>query len=118
MLLTLQTVKLPCPSVPSVRYYMGANHAPPLMARCDYLSEVFPEFRAELRPLKGHPSAGRNSMGYGRKIPTDYAIRLGSRWCRVYVCCFSNAGTAYINVKGYPFLVVLDSDLSSVRDCQ
>lgn len=96
---------------------MEANHAPPLMARCEYLSEVFPEFKAERRPFCGHHSAGRDSMGYGRKIPTDYAIRLGSRWYRVYVCQISNAGTAYINVKGHPFLVVLDGDLSSVRDC-
>ena len=88
------------------------------MARCNYLSEVFPEFKAERRPFCGHPNAGRDSMGYGRKIPTDYAIRLGSRWYRVYVCQTSNAGTAYINVKGYPFLVVLDGDLSSARDCQ
>jgi hypothetical protein len=87
------------------------------MSRCEYLSEVFPAFKAELRPFNGHPYAGRDSMGYGRKIPTNYAIRLGSRWHRVYVCCFSNAGTAYINVKDHPFLVVLDSDLSSVRDC-
>lgn len=88
------------------------------MARCEYLSEVFPAFRAELRPFKGRPGAGRDSIGYGRKIPTDYAIRLGSRWYRVYVCCFSNSGTAYINVKDHPFLVVDDGDLSSVRDCQ
>jgi hypothetical protein len=85
------------------------------MARGEYLAEVFPAFKAELRPFKGHPSAGR--MEYGRKIPTDYAIRLESRWYRVYVCQISNAGTAYINVKDHPFLVVLDGDLSSVKDC-
>ena len=87
------------------------------MSRCEYLNEVFPTFRAELRPFKGHPYAGRNQNGYGRKIPTDYVIRIGSRWYRVYVCCFSNAGTAYINAKGHPFLAILDGDLSSVRDC-
>jgi len=83
--------------------------------RCDYLGEVFPDFMAELRPFKGHPYAGRSQMGYGRKIPTDYAIRLGARWHRVYVCCFSNAGTAYIITKYYRFLVVLDGDLIGVR---
>ena len=100
-----------------MRYCMGAFKQLRTMARCEYLAEVFPDFLAERRPFTGHPCAGRNQMGYGRKIPTDYAIRLGSRWYRVYVCCFSNAGTAYINVKGYPFLVVLDGDLSAVRDC-
>jgi hypothetical protein len=87
------------------------------MSRCHYLNEVFPSFTAEHRPFKGHPGSGRDQMGYGRKIPTDYAIRLGSRWHRVYVCCFSNAGTAYINTKDHKFLVVLDGDLSAVRDC-
>lgn len=86
------------------------------MARCEYLAETFPDFAAELRPFMGNPYAGRNQLGYGQRIPTDYAIRLGSRWYRVYVCCFSNSGTAYINVKDHPFLVVLDGDLSGVRD--
>jgi hypothetical protein len=85
------------------------------MTRCFYLSEVFPNFIAELRPYKGRPWAGRDRQGYGRKIPTDYAVRLGNRWHRVYVCCFSNAGTAYIQTKDYFFLVVLDGDLASVR---
>jgi hypothetical protein len=96
---------------------MGANNKGAFMARGEYLAEVFPNFAAELRPFKGRPCSGRDSMGYGRKIPTDYAIRLESRWYRVYVCQISNAGTAYINVKDHPFLVVLDGDLSSVRDC-
>ena len=81
--------------------------------RCSYLGEVFPDFTVELRPFKGNPYAGRSRTGYGRKIPTDYAIRLGARWHRVYVCSFSNAGTAYIITKDHPFLVValLDGDL-------
>jgi hypothetical protein len=90
------------------------------MARCEYLAEVFPEFKAELRPFSGNPCAGRDRLGYGRKIPTDYVIRLGPRWHRVYVCCFSNAGTAYIKVKDHPFLVVLNGDLDAARgarDC-
>lgn len=85
------------------------------MSRCQYLREVFPDFVPELRPFRGHPETGRNSMGYGKKIPTDYAIRIGSRWHRVYVCCFSNAGTAYINTREHRFLVVLDGDVADVR---
>jgi hypothetical protein len=38
--------------------------------------------------------------GYGKKIPTSWMIRLpGSpRWRRLYVCCYSNSGTAYVTV--------------------
>ncbi len=104
------------PSYHSVVLYGSKRQEAP-MARCEYLAEVFPAFKAELRPFKGYPYSGRDSMGYGRKIPTDYAIRLESRWYRVYVCQTSNAGTAYINVKDHPFLVVLDGDLGSARDC-
>lgn len=53
-------------------------------------------------------------MGYGRKIPTDYMIRIGQKLYRVYCCCFSNIGTCYINTKYHKFLVVLDGDVSSI----
>lgn len=76
-----------------------------------YLPDVHPNYRAERRPFTGHPWSGRDSQGYGRKIPTDWMVQLGSRWHRVYVCCFSNTGTAYIATKDHPFLVVRDCDL-------
>ena len=36
--------------------------------------------------------------GYGRRIPTSRMVRLPgeNRWRRVYVCIFSNSGTAYV----------------------
>ena len=37
--------------------------------------------------------------GYGRRIPTVHQYKVGNRWRRVYVCIFSNAGTAYIEAK-------------------
>lgn len=39
------------------------------------------------------------ASGYGRRIPTEWMVQLpGSpRWRRVYVCCFSNSGTAYVD---------------------
>jgi hypothetical protein len=54
------------------------------------------------------PAYGRSADGYGRKIPTEYLVRTrqDSRWRRVYVCCYSNSGTAYIETKGCKFLVV------------
>lgn len=37
--------------------------------------------------------------GYGRKIPTVHMVQLpgSNRWRRVYVCVFSNSGTAYVD---------------------
>lgn len=41
-----------------------------------------------------------SASGYGRKIPTRYMVRIGNRWRRVYVCCISNSGTAYVGKPG------------------
>lgn len=53
------------------------------------------------------PRYGRSADGYGRKIPTRYQVQLkDKRWRRVYVCCFSNSGTAFIVTKAQPFLCI------------
>lgn len=61
-------------------------------------------------------AAGRQytASGYGRRIPTSYQVRVNGKWRRVYVCCYSNAGTAYIDGpkvdgKRGPWIVVLDA---------
>jgi hypothetical protein len=36
------------------------------------------------------------ASGYGRKLPTQYRLRIGSRWHRVYAVCFSNSGSLYV----------------------
>ena len=36
------------------------------------------------------------ASGYGAKIPTEWFVQVGSRKYRVYVCQYSNNGTAYI----------------------
>ena len=36
------------------------------------------------------------ASGYGKRIPTRTMVRYQGKWRRVYVYCFSNAGTAYI----------------------
>jgi hypothetical protein len=46
------------------------------------------------------PTYGRNASGYGRKIPTSWLLHVSGRWRRVYVVCYSNAGSAYIVVRG------------------
>lgn len=39
--------------------------------------------------------------GYGKRIPTNIKVRVfDQRWRRVYVACFSNAGTTYVEYKG------------------
>jgi hypothetical protein len=42
--------------------------------------------------------------GYGRRIPTSRMVRLPgeTQWRRVYVCIFSNSGTAYVEDRRNP----------------
>ena len=58
--------------------------------------------------LLSEPMAPANPYrsGYGAKIPTRHKVRVfDQRYRRVYVCQFSNAGTAYIIHKGEAFAV-------------
>ena len=50
------------------------------------------------------------ATGYGRKIPSTRMIRLQGEkiWRRVYVVCYSNAGTSYVVIQGKP---------RYIRDC-
>lgn len=45
-----------------------------------------------------HHKAGLSwtASGYGARLPSLYMVRYLGRWRRVYVACYSNAGTAYI----------------------
>lgn len=36
------------------------------------------------------------ASGYGKRIPTRTMVKFEGKWRRVYVCRYSNAGTAYI----------------------
>ena len=36
------------------------------------------------------------ASGYGKRIPTRIMVKFEGKWRRVYVCQYSNAGTAYI----------------------
>lgn len=53
-------------------------------------------------PVKESPmwwhNAGRTytASGYGRRIPSRYMVQWEGRWRRVYICQYSNAGSAYI----------------------
>ena len=58
-------------------------------------------FREDVDP----PRYGRNVDGYGRKIPTGRWLKVRNRWRRVYVCIFSNSGTAYVVIDGKDWVV-------------
>lgn len=49
--------------------------------------------------------------GYGRRIPSELMVQLpeSQRWRRVYVCIFSNAGTAYVPDRDGNWTVITGS---------
>lgn len=53
------------------------------------------------KPLPCH-IAGRqqSATGYGLKLASPAQVLWRNRWRRVYVCCISNASTAYIGKPG------------------
>ena len=48
------------------------------------------------------------ATGYGRRIPTRYVVRWGSKWRRVYCCQIANNGTLYIGSLADNLTVSLD----------
>ncbi len=57
-----------------------------------------------------------SASGYGRKMPTRYMVRIGSRWYRVYCACFSNVGSLYIVRNGeWNFASRIESMLEDAR---
>lgn len=47
-----------------------------------------------------------SATGYGARIPTRYMVKYMGRWRRVYLCQYSNSGTAYIGPAYDPCLTV------------
>lgn len=55
------------------------------------------EVESKDAPMPHHKAGLQwNASGYGKRIPTRTMVRFNGKWRRVYVCCFSNSGTAYI----------------------
>lgn len=53
------------------------------------------------RPLWWHKAGlSYTATGYGAKIPSARMVRYRGRLRRVYITCYSNAGTAWIIVGG------------------
>jgi hypothetical protein len=48
------------------------------------------------------------ASGYGKRIPTRHMVKFAGRWRRVYVCQYSNAGTAYIGKLSSGLTVQID----------
>jgi hypothetical protein len=57
------------------------------------------------RPLWFHlRGLSETASGYGRKLRSPRMLRIvgEKRWRRIYVVCFSNAGSAYVLISGVP----------------
>lgn len=47
------------------------------------------------------PPRNRSRTGYGSKLPSSWMLQLDNkRWHRVYIVCWSNAGSAYVVESG------------------
>ena len=75
---------------------------------------------ATLQQIKvKHPSGIALSRsikdGYGRRIPTEYLIRIdgSNRWLRVYMLYVSNQVTYYVSTSNNNFIVVNHQDLNT-----
>lgn len=60
------------------------------------------------RPLWYHTAGlSQTASGYGRKLTSSRCVRLQgeTRLRRIYITCFSNSGTAWVQIKGEIFTV-------------
>lgn len=59
------------------------------------------EYNTTYAPLWYHlQGLMQTSTGYGRKLNTGYKVAYKGKMRRIYACQISNAGTAYIVIKG------------------
>lgn len=71
---------------------------------------------AKERPLRWQEQGLQYSAsGYGNRIPTRYMVLFQGRWHRVYVCQYSNIGTAYIGKPSNWIAIVNDIDREDGR---
>lgn len=48
----------------------------------------------------------QTASGYGSKLTSSYKIRFGGRDYRLYVTCYSNAGSTWFTVKGRKIFII------------
>lgn len=60
----------------------------------------------------------RTATGYGPKLPIDFMVKVGTRWYRVYVVNYGNAGSAYVVLKGQDYYLStgVESLLGTLRE--
>lgn len=58
------------------------------------------ETSIEARRVTSVPVSGQTRSGYGGRLPTAWQLRIGGRWYRVRVMCWSNSGSAYVERAG------------------
>lgn len=70
-----------------------------------YLYEIDPGYTLLDRPLWWHlQGLTETASGYGRKLTSSKVVQLSDgRVRRVYITCFSNAGSAWVTVNGERF---------------
>jgi hypothetical protein len=62
------------------------------------------EFQIIYKPLEWQKQGlSQTASGYGKKITTSYMIMYQGRLRRIYSCCYSNSGAAYIIVNKQDF---------------
>jgi hypothetical protein len=44
------------------------------------------------------------ASGYGSRLTTQWKVRIGKRWFRVYLRIFSNIGSTYICRRGHQYV--------------
>lgn len=58
------------------------------------------ESSIEARRVTSVPRSGQTRSGYGGRLPTAWQLRIGGRWYRVRIMCWSNTGSAYVERGG------------------
>jgi len=79
-----------------------------------YLTEVYAGLQFRKTPVQRRGFLqllpGQSASGYGNRIATDYMVKVGNRWRRIYCICHSNVGSLYVK-EGTDRLFVRDSDI-------
>ena len=87
---------------------MAIEQPQPLTETIGNLTYLTEPYEVLDRPLRWHRQGlSQTASGYGRKLTSARCVRLrDGRVRRVYVTCFSNSETAWINLDGRSFVIV------------
>lgn len=76
-----------------------------------YLRDSFPNFEIIHRPLAWQEKGlQQTASGYGKRLTSRWCVKLpDNRMRRIYITQFSNAGSAWVMVRGVQYFL-LDGD--------